>query len=365
MNILSSGVVVYKTGFAGQSITFSAQDFEEAVGVTKISSITILSLPDKQEGSLCLSGMEVLKNQIISRDFLSLLTFEPATDQAVDCRFTFGVVSSSGPLALECSLSLVDELNFAPTSAVPEEGYFSLTTLSGVSLYSTLDGNDPDGDEIFFRILSYPENGTLRMTDRNLGSFVYTPLSGYTGKDSFTYLVTDQKGNSGREVTVWITVEEPLVSLSYSDLKGNAAELPAIRLAEMGITVGKSIGGKSYFEPDMPITFGEFLAWSMISAGMNPADADWKGNWQKSYEAMAQEAGILNSEESLDFQTSISWQEAAEILCSAFGISGENSQSVVDQTVLAVLLSSDFTESDVMTRGEAAVFLYTWLTEKV
>lgn len=62
---------------------------------------------------------------------------------------------------------------------------------------------DPDGDEIFVCGISSPSNGEL--TVQPDGSFSYTPNSGFTGIDQFTYDVCDENGGKSTS-TVYLDV---------------------------------------------------------------------------------------------------------------------------------------------------------------
>lgn len=57
-----------------------------------------------------------------------------------------------------------------------------------------VNDSDSDGDPLTASVASAPANGTLSLaTD---GSFVYTPATGFSGADSFTYSVADGRGGS-------------------------------------------------------------------------------------------------------------------------------------------------------------------------
>ena len=50
---LAGQAELIKTALHGDNFTFSETDFKQALGVTSIKNVTILSLPDRQTGSLC------------------------------------------------------------------------------------------------------------------------------------------------------------------------------------------------------------------------------------------------------------------------------------------------------------------------
>ena len=66
--------------------------------------------------------------------------------------------------------------------------------------------SDPDGDLLNAVLVSGPSHGTLTLN--SAGSFLYTPSSGYTGSDSFTYMANDGQANSG-VATVTISIIRP------------------------------------------------------------------------------------------------------------------------------------------------------------
>lgn len=273
LNVISDRLTMYKTGISGKPMTFTPEEFEEAVGLERVNSITVLSLPDAGEGTLCLSATPVMVNQVISRKALSALTFVPVGSGEVKCSFRFGVVSQSQPLTFECQLSLVPELNFAPSVALPSDGYLEASTIVGIPLYDRLPGQDPEGDDMIWRISAYPSHGTLRILDPTDGTYVYSPLDDFKGSDSFGYVVYDADGNRGAEITVAIEVEEAGTAVEYCDLEGSPAKLAAYRLAERNLMVGPTIGGRTYFDPEGSMPRAEFLA-LVMSIGGRKVDYD-------------------------------------------------------------------------------------------
>ena len=266
LDVLATDLTLTKTGLVSREIVFSPLDFESLLGVGHLASITVLTLPDPAVGTLYLETTPVMKNQVISRESLSALKFVPTTAEEGDCTFVFGTVSTSQPLALSCNLRLSDGLNFAPDSGGEREEQVS--TLAGIPVYGKLAATDPEGDALTYRITAYPDKGTLRLTNRSEGSFCYTPVAGYTGEDSFRYVVLDEYGNASKEVTVKLEVEPTTTALRYCDMNGNRALLPAMRLAERGVMIGETIGASAYFHPGKAVTRAEFLAMTLCAAGV-------------------------------------------------------------------------------------------------
>jgi hypothetical protein len=58
-----------------------------------------------------------------------------------------------------------------------------------------LTGSDADGDALSFKIVEQPKHGSLSGTAPNM---VYVPELGFTGNDSFQFVVNDGKVDSER-----------------------------------------------------------------------------------------------------------------------------------------------------------------------
>ena len=91
----------------------------------------------------------------------------------------------------------VSAVNDAPTANAQ-----TVTTNEDTSKEITLSGNDVDGDNLSYSVVSGPTHGTLSGTGANL---TYTPDENYNGSDSFTYKANDGSLDSD-PATVNITV---------------------------------------------------------------------------------------------------------------------------------------------------------------
>jgi len=92
------------------------------------------------------------------------------------------------------------------------------------SISITLSGSDPDGNNLSYSIFSFPQNGILSGNPPNL---IYTPKKDYYGKDSFTFIVRDDKASSQpAEVSLTINpVNDPPKILSIEDKSIEEQEL--------------------------------------------------------------------------------------------------------------------------------------------
>ncbi len=73
------------------------------------------------------------------------------------------------------------------------------------ALDPTLNDNDPDGHKVKVSANSQPTHGSVT---RSANRLTYTPQSGYSGADSFTYTISDIKGATAT-ATIKVTVKTP------------------------------------------------------------------------------------------------------------------------------------------------------------
>ncbi len=264
---LAQDTVFVKNGMRNTNVDFDADEFEDVVGGARLSSITVLILPDPADGKLMLGKVPVLANQIIPRNKLSKLTFVPENTSVDDASFVFGCISSGYPRVISCTIKFTDTLNFAPNASSTK-----ISAYAGVDRTDFLPAKDPDGDSVTFSIVSRPSYGKLTLSDPASGKFTYSPSKNAMGEDSFSYIVTDCYGNSSDVISVSLDVKKA-PDLSYVDIDSEF-EYEALLLADKGIYVGRTIGKYSYFEPEESVPYDEFAVMVMSAAGLSLPDDD-------------------------------------------------------------------------------------------
>jgi len=105
-------------------------------------------------------------------------------------------VASSDAATVAISLRAVND----PPTADDQ----SVTTLKDTPIAITLNGHDVDGDPLSVAIVSDPSHGMLSGTGSER---TYTPEIGYTGPDTFTFMVSDA-GSSSDTATVFLTIKK-------------------------------------------------------------------------------------------------------------------------------------------------------------
>src|SRR5437870_2069553 len=114
------------------------------------------------------------------------------------------------------------QLSNAATTTItprPTADNKNIQTNSGTPIQLTLTGTDPiPGEVLKFSVLALAQHGTLTHGTTS-NSVAYTPNTGFSGTDSFTYKATDGQGVSSNIATVSITVNAPPLPQPTADNK--------------------------------------------------------------------------------------------------------------------------------------------------
>jgi len=326
LSVIAQNQNMIKSEITSCSITFSPEDFANAVG-KDVDYITITATPPASHGSLMYGDAPVSVNQTISKSGLSKLKFVPSTS----CNVSSFRFRAGADYSIKCDLKFTDSVNLSPT-ATPKDSYIEVWTQKDISTYGTLTGSDPDGDSIIFEIVKYPENGILELLDVNSGDYRYTPCDGITGEDSFTYVVRDEWGNYSPAREVIVDIDKAASELVFTDMDGHWAHNAAIVMVSENAMDADTVSGKLYFRPDEEITREEFLVTVMKALGSGEiepsatvfADNDKISNSARGYISRAYKLGIVkgsNENGKLYFnpQDTITRAEAAVILNAIIG----------------------------------------------
>ena len=92
-----------------------------------------------------------------------------------------------------------------PVNTPPVAKAQSVTTNRDTAASINLGATDKDGDSLTYSLGTSPNHGSLSSFDKNTGTVVYTPKSGYTGNDGFTFTAND-KSSTSNSAKVSITV---------------------------------------------------------------------------------------------------------------------------------------------------------------
>ncbi len=329
ISVIQKSITMEKRGVAKNTVAFSAQDFEEALGMENIGAVKITSLPASETGTLLLDGKIVAAGDIIEGDMLKHLCFVPA-ENGVLATFGFIPCESAYKEDFSCVISLTEQaLNLAPTT---KNG--TISDMAGITVFSVLSANDEDSKTLRFSVVSGAEHGTVEIIDVSTGEYRYTPAKGFYGKDSFTFCVTDDGGNTSNVSTITVNVERNEKNIVYSDMVGDELHLAAAVLFENDIMLGSYDGKTRVFKPDGTVTRSDFLIMAMDAAGICAksgesgfADEAEFSPYEKKYIATAKSLGItvgVETENGLCFcaDREITAEEAALIACRISALEG-------------------------------------------
>ncbi len=383
--VAANDVTLIKTGLLGKKLTFSDTDFKSALCISDFDSIKITRLPKSTEGTLLLGGRRLGEGKSIKRKNIASLVFIPASAEVCEASFSFTAEGYMGGAEVECQMRFIDKINYAPKAA---EGGTSVKTQASICTHGKMAGSDPEGDKLEFITISYPKRGILTITTDDGSGYIYTPSAGYTGKDSFTYVVRDEYGNYSTPCTVRINVNERMCATEYADMVGKSAYNAAVAMSAMGVMSGTLIGDDMYFMPDGDVSRAEFVAMAMKACGVRKdttlTASFFDDNSEippalTSYVATAQRIGIIGGDfegGKLLFKPNerITKYEAAKIMATLIGADKNGEESVFGlddgapawaRPSLTAMFSlgifteeSDAVSANAITRGECAMYLY-------
>ena len=337
---------------------FTSEDFSTT---EPLAGICITQLPDGSAGAVMLGQRILQPGDILTADQLSFMTFVPVrTEEDADAVMTYLPIYEN---RVEGSATMTIGIRGKEDKA-PVAQDFTVETYKNLPNDAMLKVCDPEGQAMTYTVIRQPKRGTVEI--REDGSFTYTPKKNKVGVDSFTYTATDPAGKVSREATVTIQILKPTQAAQYTDTADLDCRFEAEWLRNTGLFVGEQMGNQHYFQPEKPVTGGEFLAMVMQMLEISPtqaleypqlaADAP---QWLKPYLAAALRSGLISDME-LDYTQPIAGEAAAVILQNALDLSCDEPKESYRETALAVMNENGLllTEGQTLTRADMAVILY-------
>lgn len=271
VQILSACTEMAVWGPRGNDVTFEAEDFSRNLNLSKIDYIKVVTLPADTDGELLMGSVRVSAGQIISGENLAHLCFSAADDSII--KASFGFSANGSATVMTCNIHLLDGTNYAPTVSMASSATLEMSTYRDREAFGRLSAYDPDGDAIVFEIVKAPQNGSVLLTDREQGTYVYAPRSGFVGSDEFSYVARDVYGNYSTATTVKLRVMTSGTSVTYVDMTDSKAANAALALTEAGVMSGVQIGNQHFFYPERTVTRAELLVMAMNAAGITDVPA--------------------------------------------------------------------------------------------
>jgi hypothetical protein len=299
MDIIRNRLEFKKAAMVNTDVTFRPEEFENVLGVKKLQSITITKLPSFSEGILTLAGSDILAGQAIPRENIQFIRLVPFPNRIGTINFEFkNTADTARNASVRATVSVLSALNFAPTA-----NPISLATQRNIPVFKNMDGNDPDNDDIVYRIVQGPKRGLLEVIDATNGHFVYRPGRNFTGRDNFVYQVMDKYGNLSNPATAQIRVTKEASSVRFTDMRDHWAANSAIKAVAAGFIDADKSDPDLTFEPEKLMTRAEFTEMILRAAKLdNNMSAVFRTNFAddadipaqyKPYVTKAYELGIV------------------------------------------------------------------------
>ncbi len=367
LNVLRARVMLTKTVCNGQTATFTDEDFAAVSGCDGVETITIVSIPEADDGILRFGSLSVFPGQVISQRGISSLEYEPVGEMG---QFTYRLNDEKHETV--CRVYCLSEGKEAPSAKS-----MKLSGMRNIAVFDSIRSENGSDDDVY-RILSQPKRGLLSVSSD--GSFKYTPSDNYTGVDSFVYKIVDKYGNESKQATVTLKIRKPDTDIVYSDMSDHYAASAALRLAEKDILIGEKLGETAVFFPDKSVSRLEFLVMAMKAAGYSPninssrktlfADDAEIPSAQKGYVISACISGLIDDDENTKFEANkpITYGEAAMITAKLLELKSESvsvffPNRFTSHDAVQALADNDLTiysdpdAQDVMSRADTALLL--------
>ena len=297
---------------------FTVQDFSQTDEPVK--GICITALPDAQTGTVMLGNRVLRQGDILSAESLEQLTFVPLRTQTdAQAQVTYlPIYEDRVEAAATMTISVFGKEDKAPVAADS-----SIETYKNLSNEGKLDAQDPEGQALTYTLQRSPRRGQVEL--REDGTFLYTPKKNKVGVDSFTYTAADPAGNVSREATVVIQILKPADGRHYTDTADMDCRFEAEWMRNTGLFVGESINGEGCFQPEKPVSRGEFLAMVVKLLDVPVEDVQTMEadapKWLQPYLAAAMRSGLTTGlPEQTDMNQPVTGGEAAVMLQNALDL---------------------------------------------
>jgi len=215
------------------SITFVVDDFATAggAGTPDAKTLDLTSVAITTDVTNGATGIDAVTG---------VITYTPDAGYTGADTFSYTVADDTQTCAPTAVTINVISTNIAPT-AVDDSGLFTTTT-TNTAINVDVKANDTDDDDIANSDVTITNNASNGSTNVETdGTVTYTPNTGYSGTDSFTYNLTDTEGATSLNaaVSMIIAADAPAVSdgtLTPGDTANTAGSTDGrVTIEEIGI----------------------------------------------------------------------------------------------------------------------------------
>lgn len=351
---------------------FSSADFSPN---EDLRGICITALPEPRIGTVMLGTRVLRPGDILTAEQMAQMTFCPLrteTDRTAEVSY-LPIFENAVAANASMTISVRGKEDKPPVAEdLATETYKNLPTTQRLKV------TDPEGQPLTYTVTRQPKRGAVEIKED--GSFTYTPKKNKVGVDSFTFTATDPAGKVSREATVTIMILKPTDAARYTDTAGLECQFTAEWMRHTGIFAGEMLAGNPCFNPDKPVSRGEFTSMLVKALDIDPQpDLALTGYgddipvWLQPYLAAAVRSGLtagLPEQEVFGADMPISGAEAAVMLQNALDLTVSRPEKVdaaAEQTVPAwaenalTALSDHDMQLDAngpVSRADAAQLLY-------
>jgi len=181
---------ITKSGNEDIAISFTASDFTNKFSdpdADALTQVKVIDLPSN--GTLKLNGVTIAAGQVISATDLVNITFTPNPNWNGTTSFNWNGYDGTSYAAANASVNItVNAVNDPPTTVGDVNTTYINTPVRGNVL---TNDSDPEGNTLTVTAQTNAATGHGTVTVNTDGTYTYTPNSGYTGEDTFTYQVCD------------------------------------------------------------------------------------------------------------------------------------------------------------------------------
>ena len=336
---------------AGESYRFIASDFTQEPN--QLYGLFITNVPDPSQGIIKLGDRRICPGDALTAQQIDRLWFCPSPsseDSAAQIAY-FPVFAQRVGSQTVLTLSVRGKQDLPPAAEDSR-----IETYRDLPNSGSLRVHDPEGQPLTFTLVHHPKRGTVEFKED--GTFVYTPDHGKVGQDSFVYTAADPAGNRSAEATVSVRILKPTPAPAYVDTAGLPCRFAAEWLKHSGIFCGENVGGQPCFQPNEPVSQGQFLTMLMqtldlpVDRGSDLSIPEDTPVWLRPYLYAARRSGLIReSTAAFSPEQPISRSEAARMAALALKIAVPTSA----QTQPAPQISRP---EEPLTRSDAARALY-------
>ncbi len=360
-SVIQKQLKLTKHSEKSENTIFSKDDFANLLG-EELSYITVTSLPQAEAGTLVFNGQSVAKGQNLPASQLEYLKFVPSGDIPMA---SFGFTCDSKSYAgneMVCEMVFTDSPNSPPVAKDSK-----IQAVENISCFAKLNISEPNGDPFNVKVITYPANGYLKLSDN--GEIVYTPVKDFHGNDKMVFAVTDAYGNESQTATLSINVQENQSGIYFADMENKEEHLYAHKMCESDVMIYRYENGQYYFDPEKQVSKMEFLVMLMNVAQLDTgitavADSMVKddtglSSGLKGYLTAASEQGLLKLDDGMfSPKEGITFEDAAFMVLNALKLPSAGSLSAGasdDQNALSAVVGSGIIALDKEINGETIV----------